>query len=83
MAGLYGVMSVPGSELGLGSSLQTQLADETEEERRRRKLGLSADKLLGPGASAPAKALGLGVNGTTYGSLGGGAMGSLGGYARR
>lgn len=42
-------MAMPGSslgmasvDLGLGSTLNQQVQDETEEEKRRRKLGLSA-----------------------------------------
>jgi hypothetical protein len=76
-------MSVPGRELlgtGGGSTLQDQVANETDEERRRRLKAMQQDKLLGPSASAPSKALGLSATGATYGSMVGG--GGLGAYGR-
>lgn len=35
----------PVGDLGLGSNLANQVADETEEEKRRRKLGLAPDQV--------------------------------------
>lgn len=55
---LTGIASV---DLGLGSNLSQQVLDETEEEKRRKRLGLSAlqspaaSLLLGNGASGVGK----------------------------
>jgi hypothetical protein len=46
-------MSVPGAtDLGLGSTLSQQVADETEEERKKRLLA-QAQQRLAPGAQLP------------------------------
>jgi hypothetical protein len=71
-------MSTPGTELGLGSALQDQVGDSEEELRRRRLREMQGDRLLGPSASAPARALGLSMSGQTSGTLRGGA--GLGAY---
>jgi len=46
-------MSVPGAtDLGLGSTLPQQVADETDEQRRKRLLSQSQQRLV-PGTSQP------------------------------
>lgn len=47
-------MSVPGAtDLGLGTTLSQQVADETEEQRRKRLLAQTQQRLV-PGTSPPA-----------------------------
>lgn len=48
MAGIGG-MSTAATDLGLGGSLSQQVKDDTDEEKRKRRLGLSA--LQSPAAS--------------------------------
>lgn len=52
-------MSVPGAtDLGLGSTLSQQVADETEEQRRKRLLA-QAQQRIAPGTSMPTGASSL------------------------